>query len=84
MHLGVYDVIKTLKEILLKKETKDEWTLGSDSSVEIFLARVSPEEIKKAVEINIVAATKARREYAKTIYNIMSNSENWHRLTKGE
>ena len=23
MHLGVYDVIKTLKEILLKKETKN-------------------------------------------------------------
>ena len=78
MHPGVYDVIKTLKEILLKKETKDEWTLGSDSTVEILLDRVSPEEIEKAVEINMSAAAKARREYAKTIRNIMSNPENWH------
>ena len=84
MHPGVYDVIKTLKEILLKKETKNEWTLGSDSSVEIFLARVSPEEIEKAVEINMSAAAKARREYAKTVHSIMNDPENWHRLTKGE
>ena len=82
MHPGVYDVIKTLKEILLKKETKDEWTLGSDSTVEILLDRVSPEEIKKAVEINIVAATKARREYAKTVHSIMNDPEDWHRLIK--
>ena len=35
--------------------------------------------LEKAVEINISAAAKARREYAKTIYNIMNNPENWHK-----
>ncbi len=79
-------LIQTLKEILhyhqkiarFQRVKKDEWTLGSDSTVEIILDRVPPEEIEKAVEINVLAAAKARREYAKTIRNIMSNPENWH------
>ena len=82
----MHDLIKTLKEILhhyqkiarFQRVKKDEWTLGSDSTVEILLDRVPAEEIEKAVEINISAAAKARREYAKTVYSIMNDPENWH------
>ena len=54
----MHDLIKTLKEILhhyqkiarFQRVKKDEWTLGSDSTVEIILDRVPAEEIEKAVE----------------------------------
>ena len=88
----MHDLIKTLKEILrhhqkiarFQRVKKDEWTLGSSSTIEIILDRVPPKEIEKAIEININASAKARREYAKTVYNIMNDPENWHRLTKGK
>ena len=83
----MHELIQTLKEILrhhqkiarFQRVKKDEWTLGSSSTIEILLDRVPPEEIEKAVEINVLAAAKARREYAKTIRNIMNDPEDWHR-----
>ena len=80
------ELIKILKEILhhhqkiarFQRVKKDEWTLGSSSDDVILLDRVPIEEIEKAIETNVIAAAKARQEYAKTVRRIMSNPENWH------
>ena len=36
----------------------------------------------KEQEYSIIAASKARKEYARMVKNIMSDPENWHRLFK--
>ena len=76
-------LIELLKNILLKKERKDEWTLGSSSTVEKFTDKVPLEEIEKAIETNIRAATQAREKYAKTVRRIMDDPENWHSFKRG-
>jgi len=81
----VHDLIKTLKEILrhhqriarFQRVKKDEWTLGSSSTIEILLAKVPAEEIEKAVETNIKSAGDARKEYAETVKNIVENPDTW-------
>ena len=73
----MHELIQTLKEILhyhqkiarFQRVKKDEWTLGSDSTVEILLDRVPPEEIEKAGIRNArmkgePVATEDRDEYA--------------------
>lgn len=92
MQYEMYEkLIKTLKEILqyhqkiarFQRVKKDEWTLGSGSTIEILLDRVPLEEIEKEIEINIRAASQAREEYAKTVRSIMDDPENWHSFKRG-
>ena len=86
--LLVKKYLKNIRDVLLKilvkhdkglyKEREDDWTLGSgDVVVEIDVVDIDSEEVNANT---VKTVGYARTEYAKTVKNIRSNPDTWHRI----